>query len=275
MQDINYNHVFSPFDRLLYEKNLRIAAYARVSTDSDDQRNSFESQKNFFENLIHNQENWTLVNIYFDEGVTGTSTKKRGGFNAMIDDAMSGKIDFILTKEVSRFARNTVDTLAYARQLKSVGVGIYFVIDNINSLNGEDEFRLAIMASTAQEESRKTSNRVKWGQQRRMENGVVFGNKYMLGYRIINGELIVEPEEAEIVKKIFLKYAYEKKGTYTISKELKKEGVNPPRAEDWSEATILKVLQNEKYVGDLLQKKYITIDYLSHKKVQFTRDYTG
>ena len=253
-------------------RELRVAAYARVSTDKDDQANSFESQVKYFTEFIEKQENWQLVKIYSDDGISGTSTHKRDGFNDMIDDVMSGKIDFIVTKEVSRFARNTVDTLQVTRNLKEMGVGVYFMLDNINTLDKDGELRLTLMASLAQEESRKTSERVKWGQKRQMEKGVVFGRN-LLGYKVKEGKLYLVEEEAEIVKLIFHKYLNEGKGTHIIARELKEEGIKPydpdGRAKyknDWSNTQILRVLRNEKYVGDLCQKKTYTKNFLDHKK---------
>lgn len=253
-------------------RELRVAAYARVSTDKDDQANSFESQVKFFTEFIEKQENWQLVKVYSDDAITGTSTHKRDGFNDMIDDVMSGKIDFIITKEVSRFARNTVDTLQVTRSLKEIGVGVYFMLDNINTLDEDGELRLTLMASLAQEESRKTSERVKWGQKRQMEKGVVFGRN-LLGYKVKEGKLYLVEEEAEIVKLIFHKYLNEGKGTHIIARELKEEGIKPydpdGRAKyknDWSNTQILRVLRNEKYVGDLCQKKTYTKNFLDHKK---------
>ena len=169
---------------------LNVAAYCRVSTDKSDQKNSFEGQKSYFESYIKSHRDWKLINIYADEGITGTSTKKRKEFNTMISDAKSGKINMIITKEVSRFARNTVDTLQYTRELKAAGVSVFFINDNINTMDNDGELRLTIMASIAQEESRKTSERVKWGQKRRMEQGVVFGRN-ILGYHLKNGVLTV------------------------------------------------------------------------------------
>ncbi len=251
---------------------LRVAAYARVSTDKDDQANSFESQVKFFSEYIDRQDNWKLVKVYSDEGISGTSTHKRVGFNSMIDDVMSDKIDFIITKEVSRFARNTVDTLQITRQLKDIGVGVYFVLDNINTLDKDGELRLTLMASLAQEESRKTSERVKWGQKRQMEKGVVFGRS-LLGYKVLDGKLHLVEEEAEIVRMIFHKYLNEGKGTHIIARELKEQGIKPYNPDgrakyknDWSNTAILRVLHNEKYVGDLAQKKTWTQNYLDHKK---------
>jgi len=244
---------------------LKAAAYCRVSTDKDDQINSLNSQRQFFTDYINNHDNWQLVNIYYDEGVSGTSTKKRTGFNNMIADAHSNKIDIILTKEISRFARNTLDSLKYTRELKNIGVGVIFINDNINTLDADAELRLTIMSSIAQEESRKTSERVKWGQKRRMEQGVVFGRD-MLGYYVRDGKLIINPEETEIVKLVFYKFLNEHKGTHTIAKELFEASITPKRVKRWSNTVILRVLRNEKYAGDLLQKKTFTPDYLSHSK---------
>ena len=160
---------------------IKVASYCRVSTDHEDQANSFAAQQRYFKEYIHRQPDWELYGIYADEGITGTSTKKRAQFNRMIHDAYSGKFQLILTKEVSRFSRNILDTISYTRELKALGVGVLFVNDGINTLEPDAELRLSIMASIAQEESRKTSSRVKWGQTRQMERGVVFGRS-MLGY---------------------------------------------------------------------------------------------
>lgn len=247
------------------ESKLRVAAYARVSTEKDDQVNSLASQKSYFANYINSQSNMELSEVYFDEGISGTQTRRRAGFNQMIRDALGGKFNLILTKEVSRFARNTVDTLSYTRRLKEAGVGVIFTIDHIDTRDSDGELRLTIMASLAQEESRKTSERVKWGQQRRMEQGVVFGRD-MLGYTVKNGVLSVNPEEVPVVKAIFHKYTNEGKGTHVIARELMEEGLRPKRSSLWSNTVVLRILRNEKYVGDLCQKKTFTPDYLTHKK---------
>lgn len=244
---------------------LRVAAYCRVSTDKDDQTNSLISQRRYFADYINRHEDWVLNDVYYDEGISGTQTKKRAGFNAMIDEAMQGGIDLILTKEVCRFARNTVDTLSYTRKLKDRGIGVIFTIDNIDTRDADGELRLTIMASIAQEESRKTSERVKWGQKRRMEQGVVFGRD-MLGYTVQNGTLFVNEEEVPIVRSIFHKFTNEGKGTHVIARELLEEGMRPMRVKLWSNTIILRVLRNEKYVGDLCQKKTYTPNYLTHAK---------
>lgn len=203
--------------------------------------------------------------IYIDDGYSGTQTKKRTSFNAMMEEAMRGSIDLILTKEVCRFARNTVDTLYYTRKLKEKGIGVIFTIDNIDTRDSDGELRLTLMASIAQEESRKTSERVKWGQKRRMEQGIVFGRD-LLGYTVQGGTLAVNEEEVPIVRAIFHKYANEGKGIHVIARELTEEGMRPKQAAFWSDTTILRVLRNEKYVGDLCQKKTCTPDYLTHTK---------
>ena len=254
------------------DRVLRTGAYARVSTDKDDQVNSFESQVQYFTDYIQRQTDWELVKVYSDEGITGTNTLKRDGFNDMVEDALSGKLDLVITKEVSRFARNIADAIHYTRLLKEHNVDIVFALDGIDTRNPDYEFKLAMISAIAQEESRKTSERVKWGQARRMEQGVVFGRN-LLGYRVEKGVLYLVEDEAEIVKKIFHKYLIEGKGTHIIARELKEEGIKPydpdGRAKyknDWSNTQILRVLRNEKYVGDLCQKKTYTKNFLDHKK---------
>ena len=172
----------------MYRKNnkKRVAAYCRVSTDFSDQLNSLATQRSYFNDYINDHEEWELVEIYYDEGITGTSTKHRKGFNRMIQDCEDGKIDTILTKEVSRFARNTVDTLTYTRKLSQLGVNVIFMNDGIDTSDKDGELRLSIMSSIAQEESRKISERIKWGLKRRMEKGDVIGKRKIYGYKIVD-----------------------------------------------------------------------------------------
>lgn len=249
---------------------LRVAAYCRVSTDQQDQANSLTSQKTYFSNYIRQHEDWLLVDIYPDEGISGTTTRRREQFNRMIRDAEAGEIDLILTKEVSRFARNTVDTLAYTRRLKALGVGVLFTNDNIDTRDNDGELRLTLMASMAQEESRKTSERVKWGQKRRMEAGVVFGNNCIYGFDLTGGQLTVKEDEARVIRHIYHKFLNEGKGTHVIARELYEEGIPPPKSATgkWSCVMVRRILRNEKYVGDVLQKKFVTLDFLTHKKVE-------
>ena len=250
--------------------SLRVAAYCRVSTDREDQANSLQSQRSYFRDYIQRQEGWTLAEVYADEGTSGTSTRRREAFNRMIRAAEAGEIDLILTKEVSRFARNTVDALEYTRRLKQNGIGVVFISDNIDTRDNDGELRLTIMASMAQEESRKTSERVKWGQRRRMEAGVVFGNNSTYGFDTKNGALRIREDEAAVVRHIFQKFLHEGKGTHVIARELYEEGIAPPKTASgkWSSVMVRRILRNEKYVGDLLQKKYVTVDFLTHRKVE-------
>lgn len=245
---------------------MKVAAYCRVSTDKDDQANSFESQQRYFREYIERQPDWELYEIYADEGITGTSTEKRAAFNRMIYDANLLKFDLIITKEVSRFSRNILDSISYTRDLKRIGVGVQFMNDGINTLDPDAELRLSIISSIAQEESRKTSSRVKWGQTRRMEQGVVFGRS-LLGYDVKDGVMTMNPEGAETVRLIFHKYVHERKGTTTIARELRAAGIRTFSGRtDWRNTVILKILRNEKYCGDLKQKKTYTPDYLTHQK---------
>lgn len=252
-------------ERKMQETKKRVAAYCRVSTDNEDQANSFESQQRYFRQYIERNPDWELYAIFADEGISGTNTKKRKEFNRMIECAKNGDFDLIITKEISRFARNTLDSIFYTRDLKKHGVGVIFLNDNINTLDGDAELRLAIMSSIAQEESRKTSERVKWGQKRQMEQGVVFGRS-MLGYDVKDGKMTINEEGAKIVRLIFHKFVDEGKGTHVIARELREEGIEPMRVKEWQNTVILRVIRNEKYCGDLVQKKTFTPDFLSHEK---------
>ncbi len=252
-------------ERKIQHKKRKVAAYCRVSTDNEDQANSFESQQRYFRQYIERNPDWELYEVFADEGISGTNTKKRKEFNRMIACAKNGDFDLIVTKEISRFARNTLDSIFYTRDLKKHGVGVIFMNDNINTLDGDAELRLAIMSSIAQEESRKTSERVKWGQKRQMEQGVVFGRS-MLGYDVKDGKMYINEDGAKVVRLIFHKFVNEGKGTHVIARELREEGIKPMRVKEWQNTVILRVIRNEKYCGDLVQKKTYTPDFLSHEK---------
>ena len=242
----------------------RVCAYCRVSTEQDDQLNSLENQKRYFEEYINQNLDWQFCGLYVDEGISGTSVEKRIGFQQMVKDAENKKFDLLLTKEISRFARNTLDSIFYTRKLKGLGVGVVFMNDNINTLDNDAELRLTIMSSIAQEESRKTSERVKWGQKRQMEKGVVFGDS-VFGYHLKGGKLTVNEDEAKTLRLIFDLYL-SGMGIGSVCKELENRGIPTPRGyTQWKNSTLLKILKNEKYIGTLKQRKYITIDYLSHK----------
>lgn len=246
-------------------KIKRVAAYCRVSTDFSDQTNSLKSQKRYFGEFINKNPNYQLYEIFADEGISGTSTNRRKEFNRMISLAGLGKFDLIITKEISRFARNTLDSIYYTRMLKNYGVGVIFMNDNIDTLESDSELRLSIMASIAQEESRKTSERVKWGQKRRMEQGVVFGRS-LLGYDVKNGKVYINEKGAKTVRLIFEKFVYEKKGASVIARELDNLKIKPMKSNFWQSSVVLKILKNEKYCGDLVQKKSFTPNFLSHEK---------
>ena len=243
----------------------RVCAYCRVSTERDDQLNSLENQKRYFEQYIGNNVEWEFCGLYVDEGVSGTCAEKRADFQRMIRDAENKKFDLLLTKEISRFARNTLDSIFYTRKLKALGVGVLFMNDNINTLDNDAELRLTIMSSIAQEESRKTSERVKWGHKRCMERGVVFG-KSIFGYHLKNGKLAINEDEAKIVRLMFDLYL-SGMGATLLCKELENRGIpTPSGAKRWTSASIWGILKNEKYIGVLKQKKHITLNYLSHKR---------
>ncbi|MCI8335840.1 MAG: recombinase family protein [Peptococcaceae bacterium] len=245
---------------------IKAAAYCRVSTERDEQLNSLANQQQFFRQYIQQQPDWELTDIYVDEGASGTAVNHRRGFLKMLADGKAGKFQILLTKEISRFARNTLDSIYYTRKLKEWGIGVIFLNDNINTLDADAELRLTIMASIAQEESRKTSERVKWGQKRQMEKGIVFGHS-LLGYQLRQGALEVEETGAAVVRQIFDKFVREGKGASLIARELTAAGIpTPSGGQEWSHNVVLKILKNQKYMGDLVQKKTYTPSYLTHKK---------
>ena len=248
-------------------RKKRVAAYARVSTDSDEQLSSYEAQVGFYTQHIKNNPEWEFVNVYTDEGISGTNTRKREGFNRMVADAMDGKIDLILTKSISRFARNTVDTLTTVRKLKEKGVEVYFEKENIYTLDAKGEVMITIMGSLAQEESRSISENVTWGKRRSMEEGrFSLAYKFFLGYKKgEDGILEIVEEEAEIVRGIYQSFL-EGKTARAIADGLTGRGIPTPKGkEKWSVSTIMSILQNEKYKGDaLLQKTYVA-DFLTKR----------
>ena len=248
-------------------REKRVAAYARVSTDSDEQMGSVEAQKDYFEKLIREKPGWVLVGVYADEGISGTSLNHREAFARMIDDAMDGQIDLIVTKSLSRFARNTVDALNIIRKLKLKDVGVYFEKENIWTMDSKGELLITIMSSLAQEESRSISENVTWGQRKRFADGKVsMPYKQFLGYRKgADGLPEIVPEEAEIVRTIYRMFV-EGMSAGSIAKHLTESGVPTPSGKAvWQRHTIESILQNEKYKGSaLLQKKY-TVDFLQKK----------
>ena len=249
-------------------RKRRVAGYARVSTDSDEQFTSYEAQIDYYTQYIQRNPEWKFVKVYTDEGISGTSTKHRTGFNEMIDDAMSGKMDLIVTKSVSRFARNTVDSLVTIRKLKEKGVEVYFEKENIYTFDSKGELLLTIMSSLAQEESRSISENVTWGQRKRFADGKVnLPYKQFLGYRKgADGLPEIVPEEAAIVRRIYARFM-EGLTPHTIAKELTADGIPTPSGKQcWQTSTVESILQNEKYKGAALLQKCFTVDFLTKKQ---------
>jgi DNA invertase Pin-like site-specific DNA recombinase len=248
----------------------RVAAYCRVSTEHLEQKESYTNQVNHYTKHIQSNPNWDMVDIYADEGITGTNTKNRTHFNRMIQDARNGKIDLILVKSISRFARNTLDLLKYVRELKSLGVAVLFERENINTLDTTGEVLLTILSSLAQDESRNISENSRWGILRRFSEGKVFCNTTrFLGYdKDENGELVINENEAEIVRRIYGEYL-EGKSYEAIARGLMKDKIKTVTGGDkWWDSSITLILTNEKYYGALLQQKTITVDFLTHKRVK-------
>ena len=249
-------------------KKRRVAGYARVSTDHEDQATSYESQMRYYSEYINERDDWEFVKMYSDEGISGTNTKLRTGFKAMVEDALNGKIDLIITKSVSRFARNTVDSLTTVRQLKEVGVEIYFEKENIWTLDSKGELLITIMSSLAQEESRSISENVTWGLRKQFAEGKVhFPYTNVLGFKAgEDGAIVVDQDEAKTVRYIF-QQALIGKSPYHIAKDLTEQGIPSPSGKSrWNATTIKRMLRNEKYKGDALLQKTYTIDFLTKKK---------
>ena len=255
-------------NKRLTDLNLRVAYYARVSTDKDEQLHSLAAQKYHFEQRIAENSNWTLIDGYVDEGISATSVKNRENFQRMIRDAKLHKFDLIITKEISRFARNTVDSLSYTQDLLRNGVGVLFENDNLNTLEPDSELRLTIMSGMAQDESRKISDRVYWGFQKSIARGVVLGNDAIWGYKKENGKLVVVPEEAEMVYKIFDLYANENLGVRAIAKVLTDMGYKNTSGNNFSYSSIKGILVNPKYKGFYCGNKTHKIDF-KHDDIKY------
>ena len=249
-------------------KKRRVAGYARVSTDSEEQQTSYEAQVDYYTNYIKSRDDWEFVQVYTDEGISATNTKKRDGFKRMVKDALDGKIDLIVTKSVSRFARNTVDSLSTIRKLKEHGTEVFFEKENIWTFDSKGELLITIMSSLAQEESRSISENCTWGQRKRFADGkVTVPFERFLGYnRGEDGNLIVNPEQAKVVKKIYRLFL-QGYSPFGIAKELTEEGIlTPGGKKKWSAGTVNAILRNEKYKGDALLQKSFTVDFLTKEK---------
>lgn len=252
--------------RSIFDLPLRVTFYARVSTDQDEQLNSLENQVQYYTELIRGKKNWTYVPGYIDEGISGTSTRKRDDFNRMIRDAKAGLFDFIITKEISRFSRSTLDSIRFTQELLDYNVGVFFQNDNINTLDTDSEFRLVIMAGVAQDEVRKLSERLKFGFRQAIKNGHVLGNDKLYGYDKTGCVLTINEEEAKIVRIVFDLYANHRYGTRKISQKLLEMGYTSRMGNAFNVLTIRHMLENPKYKGWYCGNKTQTLDYRTKKK---------
>lgn len=258
--------------RSIYDLPLRVTFYARVSTEKDEQLHSLSAQVRYYTDFIQKCPNWSFVDGYVDEGISGTSVNKRENFLRMIDDARTGHFDFIVTKEISRFSRNTLDSIQYTQELLRSGVGVLFQSDNINTLMPDAELRLTIMSSIAQDEVRKISERVRFGFKRAIEHGVVLGSNRFWGYQKQDGKLVINEKEAEIVRLIFDLYANQRMGIRTIAKYLTEHEYQNSNGNAFSFSTIRGILCNPKYKGYYCGRKSSKIDYKLKEIKHFSQD---
>ena len=251
----------------------KVAAYARVSTNTDEQYTSYEAQVNYYKKNIQERPDWEYINVYADEGISGTSTKKRVEFNKMITDALKGKISLIITKSISRFARNTLDTITYVRKLRDNGIEVFFEKENLWTLDPKSELILTIMASIAQEESRSISQNVTWGKRVGFQEGKVsFAYKSFLGYKKEDDKIVIDEDQAVIVRLIYRMFLVEGNTCSGIANHLKSLHIKTPtgKSANWQKNTVNSILTNEKYKGDALLQKTFTDNYLEHTLVKNT-----
>lgn len=257
--------------KTIYDMQLRVAYYGRVSTDKDDQLNSLENQQNYFEDMIRDNKNWIFTRGYIDEGISGTAVKNRDSFLQMIEDATYGKIDLILTKEISRFSRNTVDSIKYTEYLLKQGVIVYFLSDNLNTIQEDAEFRLTIMSSMAQDEVRKLSERVKFGINRMIKDRKLIGGN-LTGYYKKDGVYEINPNEAPMIEYLFKTYASGSIGLKKIGEELAKMGYLNSKGNPYSDTSLAKMLSNPRYKGYYTAKLTEVEDYKTHKKKKIPKE---
>ena len=252
--------------KTIYDIPLRVTYYARVSSDSDEQLNSLDNQIAYYENFIKKNEAWTFVPGYIDEGLSGISTKKRKHFNEMIADAQEDAFDLIITKEISRFARNTLDSLQYTRELLGWGVGVFFQNDNINTLDEDAELRLTIMSSIAQDELRKLSSRVKFGHQQAIKSNVVLGNSRIFGYRKEDKRLVIDEEQASMVRDLFRLYATGEYSMKQLEKHFYEQGYRNYNGNKIAHTTMSGIISNPKYKGYYVGNKVRIVDMFTKKQ---------
>ncbi len=256
----------------IYDLPLKVTYYARVSSEKDEQKNSLSNQIFYFENHIKEVSNWTYVDGYIDEGISGTSVNKRDAFKRMISDSKKDKFDLILTKEVTRFARNTLDSISYTQELLKNGVGVYFQSDNINTVMPDSELRLTIMSSVAQDEVRKLSERVKFGFNRSIEKKRVLGNDNIFGYRKDDGKLVIHEEEAEMVRELFEIYSQNEMGFHRIAEYFKQKGYKSKKGTPISSQTLRRLIRNPKYKGYYRTGTVKVVDYKLHKAQKMPKE---
>ena len=250
----------------IYEIPLRVTFYARVSTDSNEQLNSLNNQVTYYEDFIKQNSAWEYIPGYIDEGLSGISTRKRENFHRMVDDAKAGKFDLIVTKEISRFARNTLDSIQYTRDLLSAGVAVFFQNDGVNTLDEDSELRLSIMSSIAQDELRKLSSRVKFGHQQAIKDGVVLGNSRIFGYIKDKGRLVIDEQEAVMVQKLFELYATGNYSMKQIENIFWEDGYRNNHGKKISHTTMSSMISNPKYKGYYVGNKVKVIDMFTKKQ---------
>ena len=265
---INTSKSGNPWGYLDRNRPRNIVFYGRVSTEHEAQLSALENQMQWYDDQLRYHPNWTVVDKYIDEGITGTQAKKRPAFLRMMEDARAGKFDLIVTREVCRFARNTVDTLVHTRELKNIGVEVYFVEDNIWTMDGDGELRLSLMATLAQEESRKVSERVRAGQKVSREKGTLYGSGNILGYERVGDTYVINPDQAETVRIIFEMYLNEGIGTGKIANRLTEMGrLNASGINKWSHGVVSRVLNNQTYMGIMAYGKSYNNNYLDQKRI--------
>ncbi len=250
----------------LQELNLRVCFYARVSTEKDEQINSLKNQITFFNDYINKIPKWEFAGSYIDEGISGTGVLKREEFLKMITDAKNGKFDLILTKEISRFSRSTLDSIKYTQELLTSGVGVYFLNDNINTILPDSELRLTIMASVAQDEVRKLSERVSFGMKRSIDNGNVLGCSNIYGYIKDKGKLVIDEKQAEMIKIIYDRYANTTDGLSKVSRYLYSLGYKSKTGKRLDTTILTRIIENPKYKGYYCGHKTKVLDYRTKKK---------
>ena len=250
----------------IYEIPLRVTFYARVSSEKDEQLNSLDNQISYYRNFIKKNANWEFVEGYIDEGLSGMSTKKRENFHNMISDAKAGLFDLVITKEITRFARNTLDSIQYTRDLLSYGVGVFFQNDNINTLDEDSELRLTIMSGIAQDELRKLSSRIKFGHQEAIKKNVVLGNSRIFGYRKDNKRLVIDEKEAEMVRELFTLYATDRYSMKQIEEIFWNKGYRNNNGKKICHSTMSNTISNPKYKGYYVGNKVKIIDMFTKKQ---------